>query len=128
MPSQIRIVLGPGEVTATLDDSPTADAIRAALPLQSVVNRWGEEIYFSIPVKAAEAPNARQEMAVGELAYWPVGSALCIFFGPTPASTGDAPRAYSAVNPVGQVQGDPEASGAVLTRAVDGQPISVFPV
>ena len=44
--------------------------------------------------------------AVGELGYWPVGSAFCIFFGPTPVSTGVEPRAYSPVNILGRVLGD----------------------
>jgi hypothetical protein len=43
---------------------------------------------------------------VGELGYWPVGSAFCIFFGPTPVSTGVEPRAYSPVNILGRVIGD----------------------
>ena len=102
MPSRIRIILEDGEVDATLDDSPTAAAIRAALPLQGNVSRWGDELYFSIPVTVEEAPDARQDMAVGELGYWPVGAAFCIFWGPTPASTGSLPRAYSNVNPFGQ--------------------------
>ena len=54
-----------------------------------------------------EAEDARQDMAIGELAYWPSGSAFCIFFGPTPVSIGDVPRAYSNVNPFGQLDGDP---------------------
>jgi hypothetical protein len=52
-------------------------------------------------------------MRVGELGYWPVGSAFCIFFGRTPVSVGDEPRAYSNVNPFGQVQGDAGVFAAV---------------
>ncbi|OFV84054.1 MAG: hypothetical protein A2W26_01760, partial [Acidobacteria bacterium RBG_16_64_8] len=94
MPSDLRIVLADAEATATLNDSPTADAIRAALPLEGTVSLWGEEIYFSIPVRVDEASDARQDMGVGELGYWPVGAAFCIFFGSTPASSGPLPRAY----------------------------------
>jgi hypothetical protein len=43
---------------------------------------------------------------VGELGYWPVGQAFCIFFGPTPVSTDERPRAYSPVNVIGRVHGD----------------------
>ena len=85
----------------------------AALPLTGVASRWGDEIYFAIPVHQPEAPDARQDMQVGELAYWPVGTAFCIFFGPTPASTGVAPRAYSNVNSFGTVEGDTAALEAV---------------
>ena len=127
MPSQIRIVLEAGELQATLDDSSTADAIRAVLPLEATVNRWGEEVYFTIPVKVAEAPDARQDMAVGELGYWPVGAAFCVFFGRTPVSDGPLPRAYSNVNPFGKVIGDEAAIKAVLGGAKDGESIRVLP-
>lgn len=126
MPSQIKIVLEEGEAIASLDDSPTAAAIRAALPLEGSVSLWGEEIYFSIPVWVEEALDARQDMAVGELGYWPVGAAFCIFFGPTPASEGPLPRAYSNVNSFGRLDGRPPAGKAVLARARNGQSIRVL--
>jgi hypothetical protein len=52
--------------------------------------------------------DARDVMEVGELAVWPTGNALCIFFGPTPASKGDEPRAVSPVNPVGKLLDNPD--------------------
>jgi hypothetical protein len=48
-------------------------------------------------------------MEVGELAVWPTGNALCIFFGPTPASRGKEPRAVSPVNLVGRLIDSPES-------------------
>jgi hypothetical protein len=45
-------------------------------------------------------------MELGELGFWPPGNAFCIFFGPTPASHGDEPRAASAVNPFGKIEQD----------------------
>jgi hypothetical protein len=57
-------------------------------------------------VVAEQASDARAEVEVGELGYWPVGHAFCIFFGPTPASTDERPRAYSPVNILGRVLGD----------------------
>ena len=128
MPSQVRIVMETGEVEALLDDSPTAAAIVAALPLEGTVSRWGDEIYFTIPVKVMEAPDARQDMAVGELGYWPVGAAFCIFFGPTPVSNGPSPRAYSNVNPFGRIVGEEEGFRALLGATRDGQGIRVLPV
>ncbi len=103
-----RIIITAGTVVleAELNDSPTARQIWQALPIEGRANRWGDEIYFEIPVIAAEEPTARVDVEVGELGYWPVGHAFCIFFGPTPVSTGQAPRAYSPVNIVGRVAGD----------------------
>jgi hypothetical protein len=102
----IQISVGTISLTASLYQNETASAIYDALPLEAQVNRWGEEIYFSIPVELSESNDARQEMEVGELAYWPTGKAFCIFFGPTPVSQGSEPRAYSNVNPFGRINGD----------------------
>jgi hypothetical protein len=96
-----------------LSDNATADAIWEALPITGRVNRWGDEIYFSTPVRTARASDARELMEVGEVAYWPPGTAFCIFWGPTPASHGDEPRAASPVNPFGQVEGDAKLFGSV---------------
>ena len=102
----IRITVGEVAATATLDGSRTADAIWNALPIQAKASTWGDEIYFNIGLTvAAERP--REVVAVGDLAYWPPGSAFCIFFGRTPASTGNEPRAASGVNVFGRVAGDP---------------------
>ena len=121
MNREIHLSAADVSVRAQLDESATASAIWAALPLQAVASRWGDEIYFSISVRLAEEPGARQDMAVGELGYWPVGAAFCVFFGPTPVSKGPGPRAYSNVNPFGRVLGD-----ATVLRAVrDGDPVAI---
>lgn len=72
------------------------------------MTRWGEEYYGDIgePLGAIEESGAREEVEVGEIAWWPPGNAFCIFFGPTPASIDEKPRAASAVNPVGIIEGD----------------------
>lgn len=107
MPHRITIVTGSITLEAELNDSPTAQLIWEALPITGQVNTWGDEIYFEIPVSAELEPNAREDVEVGELGYWPVGSAFCIFFGPTPASIGSNPRAASPVNIVGKTIDDP---------------------
>jgi len=112
---KITITAGEVSLEAELNDSPTAQQIWDALPVTGSANVWGDEIYFEIPVTAKQAPDARTEVAVGELGYWPVGRAFCIFFGPTPVSTDDRPRAYSPVNVIGRVLGD-----ATQFRAVAG--------
>ena len=102
----ILITTGKVSLPAKLSDTPTAQAIWEALPIEGSANTWGDEIYFDIPVTAAQEPDARTEVEVGELGYWPIGSAFCIFYGPTPASTGDQPVAASPVNVFGHVSGD----------------------
>ncbi len=86
------------------DDSPdTRAAVQAALPLEGDAARWGDELYFSTPVEA-DSENARAEVEPGTIAFWPQGSALCLFWGPTPASRGDEPRAASPVNVLARVK------------------------
>lgn len=88
---------------AWTDDSPeTRAAIADALPLEGDAARWGDELYFSTPVDVP-AENARAEVEPGTIAYWPQGDALCLFWGPTPASRGGEPRAASPVNAVARV-------------------------
>lgn len=117
----IRIRAGDLELDAELNDTETARLVYDALPLRAAAQRWGEEIYFRIPVDAETAPDARDAVEVGELAYWPAGSAFCIFFGPTPASEGSEPRAASEVNPLGRVSGD----ATVLTRVDNGTEVVI---
>lgn len=93
---------------AELNDSKTAELIYNSLPLNGSVNRWGDEIYFMIPVKADLEKDAKEEVNEGDLAYWPSGPAFCIFFGKTPVSSSDKPKAYSPVNVFGKIQNDLE--------------------
>lgn len=123
MAREITIQAGPVIATATLADNATADAIWDALPLEGRVNRWGEEIYFDIRMPIERSPDARQVMEIGELAYWPGGTALCIFFGPTPVSQADEPRAYTDVNPFGRILGN----AMVFAKVQDGETITVSP-
>src|SRR3954454_5887860 len=113
MPSHhVRITAGSVTCTAKLEPNRTAWAIWNALPIEGHANVWGDEIYFEIPVDLAE-DEAHAEVAVGDLAYWPPGSALCIFWGPTPASTGREPRAASPVNVFGKIDKGAKDFGAV---------------
>ena len=92
--------------TARLGETPTARAIWDALPLEVPGQTWGDEIYFAIPVALAE-DDPQEVVEAGDLAYWPPGRALCVFFGPTPASRGSEIRPASPVNVFGRVEGDP---------------------
>ena len=113
----IRVRAGGVSVTAALNGSTTADAVWDALPVTGRVQIWGDEIYFSIPVDAVEAPDAAETVDKGAVAYWPPGSALCLFWGPTPMSRGDEIRPASAVNVVGAIDGDPTVLAAVPSGA-----------
>jgi uncharacterized protein len=115
---KIRITAGHVSATATLAESATAQAIWDALPIEARGSTWGDEIYFSIPLQRPEE-DARETVELGDLGYWPPGTAFCIFFGTTPASRGDEIRPASPVNVVGRVDGDP----LVFKRVASGSPV-----
>ena len=117
---RIRITAGTIAAEAVLDQSNTAQAVWNALPLSVPGDTWGDEIYFGIPVKA-KAENPCETVELGDLAYWPPGSAFCIFFGPTPASRGAEIRPASPVNVFGRVTGDP----TIFKKVRAGTPIRI---
>ena len=117
---RIRITAGTIAAEAVLDQSNTARAVWDALPLSVPGDTWGDEIYFGIPVKA-KAENPCETVELGDLAYWPPGSAFCIFFGPTPASRGAEIRPASPVNVFGRVTGDP----TIFKKVRAGTPIRI---
>jgi hypothetical protein len=98
-----------GDVSAeiSLERNPTtAKAILDVLPIWAKVNKWGDEIYFRIPVSLPEE-NSQQDVEIGDLGYWPQGNGFCLFFGRTPISIGDKPKAASPVNVFGRILEDP---------------------
>ena len=103
---RVRITAGTVAAYATLNGTKVASAVWAALPLDVRVQRWGDELYGSVPLDLPqEVPQEVVER--GDLAYWPPGHAVCLFFGPTPASERDEPRAASDVTVFGRIEGDP---------------------
>ena len=106
--NQILITVGGIEYKGILKDTLTAEAINKSLPIEGLAQIWGNEIYFSAPVNVDEESDSKEEVEVGDLAFWPIGSAFCIFFGKTPMSTGDEPRAASPVNVFGKIEGTTE--------------------
>ncbi|MBS7655037.1 hypothetical protein KEJ50_00810 [Candidatus Bathyarchaeota archaeon] len=72
----------------------TVESILKVLPVEGYAAVWKEEVYFNIPVSVgAEKPKSRVE--TGDLAYWPMGSAICIFYGKS--------QPYSSVNIIGKI-------------------------
>jgi hypothetical protein len=104
--TRLVIRIGSLAIEATLNNTPTARKVAAALPIRSSFNTWGDEIYLTIPVDAELDDSARDVVQVGDLGYWPPGRALCIFFGQTPMSQPGKIMPASAVNLIGKVEGD----------------------
>jgi len=121
MGCRIEIRAGQAVLTARLNDSPTAKAIEGAIPIEGVVQTWGDEIYFPIPVDMPLDETAKEVVSKGDIGYWPTGKAFCIFFGPTPVSGPGEIRPASVVNIVGQVEEDVE----ILKEVRDGEVVRI---
>lgn len=119
--ARIRFNFGPLTLDAELLDTPTAQAIAAALPIASSVLTWGEEIYFDVPVEVAREPDARAVITQGEIAYWPQGPAIAIGFGRTPISKGNETRLASPCNVFAMALG----SVKVLSKVKTGTKVEV---
>lgn len=72
----------------------TIDAIVKKLPLEGRAALWKEEVYFEIPLKLGEE-KAEPAVQKGAITFWPMGNALCIFYGES--------QPYSPVNILGKV-------------------------
>jgi hypothetical protein len=123
MAKRILIEAGNVKAEAELNLTKTAQLVWNALPIESVANTWGDEVYFDIPVKTG-TENGVEIVNVGDLGYWPQGPSFCIFFGPTPMSKGNEIRPASAVNLIGKVSGDAKVFHAVS----DGQKVKISPL
>ncbi len=117
----IRITVGTTVLEAELFDTELGRKIGQMLPVEARPNRWGDEIYFSIPLDYS-IKDSVEDVEIGDLAYWPPGKAFCIFYGQTPMSSGEKPRAAGGVEVFGRVTGD-----AALLKQETGSTVSVAP-
>ncbi|AZM76768.1 hypothetical protein D1J63_18650 [Streptomyces sp. KPB2] len=119
--ARIRISWPAGQLTATLEDTPTTQALLKAMPLTASAHTWGEEVYFDTGVSVSRETDARQVVEPGTVAFWTDGDALALPYGPTPISRGDECRLASPCNVLGRLDGDPR----LLATVRDGDPVRV---
>ncbi len=111
--ARIRIEWKGGAVSAALEDTPTARALVAALPVTSSASTWGDEVYFEVPVRAKLEANARQVVEPGTVCFWTDGNALALPFGRTPISDDARPKLVSRCNVLGRIEGDCRELGKI---------------
>jgi hypothetical protein len=116
MSNMISIKAGTIQVQAQLNHTRTGRTLLHVLPVKATVNTWGDEIYFDVPLNV-EIENGREVVEMGDVAYWPDGPSLCLFFGRTPASRGNEIRAASPVAVLGRIVGDPKVLKSVRSGA-----------
>ena len=107
MTKEIKVVVGNLEMNGWLNETGTAAKVWGIMPVASKVNVWGDEIYFDIPLDTA-LEDGKDVVALGDIAYWPPGKSMCIFFGKTPVSKGEEIRPASPVSIIGRIKGDPK--------------------
>ena len=82
----------------------TVSSFLKCLPLDVPINSWGEELYTNETPITVGAENAKPLVDLMDVAYWPTGKAICLFFGPTPISKKDEIKPYSPVNIIGKIK------------------------
>lgn len=120
---QLKLTFGKIVIHAELFDTPTADALWDAAPFEARVAHWGEEVYFTVPIKADREPDARDVVLAGELAFRHEGEAVVIGYGPTPMSHGSEIRLAVPANVWGRTPDDVH----VLAKLEEGELIKVEP-
>lgn len=105
-----------GQTSATLDDTPSARALMAALPLESSASTWGDEVYFDVGIQPKLEPDARQVVDPGTVCLWVEGSSLALPFGPTPVSEAQECRLVTAVNVLGRLDDDARILASIIAN------------
>jgi uncharacterized protein len=127
MKEKISIKFTDSEKTAyiELDDSQSPKTVKAILdnlPIEVKINRWGDELYTDKTPIVAEEENAQSVVSQLDVAYWPEGNALCLFYGPTPISKSpEEILPYSPVNIVGKIM----TKDDILDEIKDGRTIII---
>jgi hypothetical protein len=114
---KLRISAGKVSLVAELRDTPTVQALAAALPFEASAQTWGEEVYFSTPVSAKLEADAKQVVDPGTVCFWTEGDALALPFGRTPISTDDKPKLANRCNVLGSIVGDARALAGIKAGA-----------
>ncbi|MDQ2049961.1 cyclophilin-like family protein [Natronolimnohabitans sp. A-GB9] len=121
----LRVTVDDRTLEATwTDDAPETRAkLMDAFPVAGEAVRWGDELYFDVSLDAPPE-DAREVVPEGAIAYWPAGGKLCLFWGPTPASVDDEPRAAAPVTVVARIDdvsplSDLEGGARVRLESVD---------
>jgi hypothetical protein len=118
------IIRGLESITIELDDinSPkTCASFIKSLPFSVSAHIWGEEIYTDESPITQPEENAKDLVELNDVAYWPNGRAICLFFGPTPIGKKGEIKPYSPVNIIGKIT-NPDKT--ILSKINEGMKIT----
>lgn len=121
MTHKIEIVIPEAEnIEIELDDSNSPKTVKkfvASLPFTVGLNLWGEEIYTDESPINEHEENAKALVELNDVAYWPSGKAICLFYGKTPIGKNDEIKPYSPVNVIGKII---KPNKSILKKISDG--------
>ncbi|MFM8659163.1 MAG: cyclophilin-like fold protein [Candidatus Nitrosotenuis sp.] len=106
MKHQILVKISTHSITLELDDSlapKTVSAFLSKLPFSLKANIWGKEIYTDPAPFSVQTENAKGMVELFDVAFWPPGNAICLFYGPTLLGTKGQIKPYSPVNVIGKI-------------------------
>jgi len=110
-----------GDIHLLIHHDTLTSKLKKKLPVKSVINTWGDEVYFELPVKMQLDSGAEDVVEPGTVCFWVEGNSLAIPFGPTPASVGNECRLVSRVNQVGKTI----SSLSDLSKLEDGDIVEI---
>ena len=121
--SSINLKFSSYNIVIKLRPTPTANAIKSILPCKSIIQTWGEEIYFEIPIEESlDLENdAKDIINIGEIAYWIEGKCIAIGYGKTPISKGNEIKLAARTN----IWGDALLNIKELNKIKDGDEVVV---
>ncbi|MCH9657750.1 hypothetical protein K0U27_03475 [archaeon] len=94
------------DILLELDDIGSPNTVRdllEKLPFTVDLNVWGDEIYTSKSPVSQPEENAKSPVSLNDVAYWPTGKAICLFYGPTPMGEPGEIMPASPVNVIGKI-------------------------
>jgi len=105
-------ILNSSSIILELNDENSPKTVKSfleQLPFTLELNVWGDEIYTSSsPIEIPEE-NSKSPVSLYDIAYWPTGKAICLFYGPTPIGKNGEITPASPVNIIGKII-DPDKS------------------
>ena len=124
MKHKVEVVISKSDnIEIELDDSNSPNTIKKFvdnLPFTVGLNLWGEEIYTDESPIQEKEENAKPLVELNDVAYWPTGKAICLFFGPTPIGKKGEIKPYSPVNVIGKILNPDKSVLKKITNGLEG--------
>ena len=106
MKYKVELKFHDSSIDIELDDSNSPKTVKEfldKLPFRVELNVWGDEIYSSKSPVVCPEENAKSPVELYDVAYWPTGKAICLFYGPTPIGKFGEITPASPVNVIGKI-------------------------